>query len=254
MEPRLDLDQTANPVDPIGLFIVTPIKLYRDGLAHFLSTVDRIRVLGTATDDQAATERAVGLSPEVILLDMAARNGRELASALRSRLPGTAIVALAVPDSTGHVADCAEAGICGYVSRDGSLQDLVAAVILAHKGEAACSPRVTAELFLRIAQLADRSAQPPLTDTGVWGLTARETEVIALISAGMSNQQIARRLTIELATVKNHVHSILDKVGVRSRGEAVARLRHTDAPVASRASKTAAAQNHPDQLTRAPGR
>jgi DNA-binding NarL/FixJ family response regulator len=222
-----DLD--AAPADAaIGVFIVTPIKLYRDGIAHYLRGADHVEVLGAAAEGTTTIRLALELAPDVVLLDMALENSRATARALREALPDTRIVALAVPESEGHVLDCVEAGIAGYLARDGSLEELLATVRRAVNGEAVCSPRIAASLFRRIAALA--SSEP--TPTAAAKLTAREREVVALIDEGLSNKQIGRRLCIELPTVKNHVHSILDKLGAQSRTEAAALARR--APAGSR--------------------
>jgi two-component system, NarL family, nitrate/nitrite response regulator NarL len=164
------------------------------------------------------------LLPDVVLLDMALENSWLTARALHEALPRTAIVALAIPESEGHVLGCAEAGICGYVTRDGSLEDLLTTVVRAANGEAFCSPRIAAGLFRRVAALSSAGpARAPGSPSA--RLTGREVEVVGLIDDGLSNKQIARRLCIEVPTVKNHVHSILDKLGASSRGEAAARVR-----------------------------
>jgi two-component system nitrate/nitrite response regulator NarL len=150
---------------------------------------------------------------------------RDTARALRQLLPEIQIMALAVPEAEGFVVDCFEAGICGYVPREGSLEELLDRLTLAVNGKAQCSGRVTAALIRRLAARASDDGQgepavrPPIP------LTAREAEVVSLIEDGLSNKQIARRLFIEVPTVKNHVHSILEKLGARSRGEAAARAR-----------------------------
>jgi two-component system, NarL family, nitrate/nitrite response regulator NarL len=212
-----------------GIFIVTPIRLYRDGLAHFLRASAGVAVLATVDESATAVAMATDLVPDVILLDMALEDSRETARELRSAVPSAAIVALAVPDSEGYVVDCAEAGISAYVPREGSLDELLATILRAASGEATCSPRVAGELFRRIAALsasgADRGPATRADDAPSAPLTVREAEVIALIDDGMSNKQIARALCIEVPTVKNHVHSILEKLGARSRGEAAALAR-----------------------------
>ena len=208
-----------------GVFIVTAIRLYRDGIAHFLRSSGKVEVLGTAEESFTTVRMVVELLPDVILLDMALEDSRRTARTLRSAVPGAAIVALAVPESEGHVLDCAEAGIAGYVPREGSLDELLATVLLAICGEARCSPQIAGGLFRRIAALAGADRPEPQASDARARLTAREAEVVALIDDGLSNKQIARELCIELATVKNHVHSILEKLGASSRGEAAARAR-----------------------------
>jgi DNA-binding NarL/FixJ family response regulator len=208
-----------------GVFIVTPIKLYRDGIAHFLTASGRFEILDTACESEMTIRLATDLRPDVILLDMAIDRSRDTARGLRLLLPDVPIVALAVPDGEDLVVDCVEAGISAYVPRDGSLDQLLATLALAVKGEAECSGRVTGELIRRVAALAGQNGRGERELPAATRLTAREIEVVSLIDDGLSNKQIARRLCIEVPTVKNHVHSILEKLGAHSRGEAAARAR-----------------------------
>jgi DNA-binding NarL/FixJ family response regulator len=138
---------------------------------------------------------------------------------LAAAVPGARIIAVTVPEREADVLACIEAGAFGYVSREASLQELVRVVISASSGETLCSPRMAAVLVRRVAVLAasrvpDQSAH----------LTPREQQVVALIVDGLSNRQIARRLSIEIATVKNHVHNILGKLAARSRKEVAAAI------------------------------
>ena len=119
-----------------------------------------------------------------------------------------------------------EAGAAGYLTRDASLRDLFAALSSAVRDEVLCSPRIVASLARRLARLAEQHATRPTPAS----LTAREAEVVGLLDAGLSNKEIATRLCIELPTVKNHVHHILEKLHVNRRGEAAARLRGSFQP------------------------
>jgi two-component system nitrate/nitrite response regulator NarL len=206
-----------------GVFIVTPIKLYRDGIAHFLGASPPFEVLGTANEGTTTIRLVQELRPDVILLDMTLDRSRDTARALRLLLPRIPIVALAVPESDDDVVNCVEAGISAYVPREGSLDELLTTLVLAVRGEAECSGRVTGELIRRVAALAGRWQEQESPVATI--LTVREAEVVSLIDDGLSNKQIAHRLCIEVPTVKNHVHSILEKLGARSRGEAAARAR-----------------------------
>jgi DNA-binding NarL/FixJ family response regulator len=142
---------------------------------------------------------------------------------ITTALPEAKVVSLGVAEDDGAVLACAEAGAVGYVPREGSLNDLLAVIESVARGEAVCSPRIAAALLRRVASLAaHRSAnQIPAN------LTSREREIVRLIDAGLSNKDIARRLCIEVATVKNHVHNVLEKLHLHRRGEAAAHLRGT---------------------------
>jgi two-component system nitrate/nitrite response regulator NarL len=133
--------------------------------------------------------------------------------------PDLKIVAIAVSDIEQEVVACAEAGVSGFVSRNGSIQDLVTAVHCAMRNELVCSPRITALLFSRVASIRSERSHAP----GNGALTRREHEIVSLMTQGLSNKEIARQ-RIQNATVKNHIHSILAKLHVRRRGEVAARM------------------------------
>jgi len=104
------------------------------------------------------------------------------------------------------------------VPQDGSTEDVVAAVVHALKGELLCSPRIAAHLFSRVAALPDNRAGAPIHVL----LTRREREVAALLACDLTNKEIARRLHLGPATIKNHVHNILQKLNVHHRGDVAA--------------------------------
>jgi two-component system nitrate/nitrite response regulator NarL len=137
--------------------------------------------------------------------------------------PDIKVVALAVAETEDDIVSCAEAGIAGYVPREGSGADLLWTIEHVARGEAPCSPRVAATLMRRVAALA---AERRPASRGV-RLTPRQRQIVGLIGQGLSNREIAQRLCIELSTVTNHVHSALEKLGTHRRAEAVALLRRS---------------------------
>jgi DNA-binding NarL/FixJ family response regulator len=140
--------------------------------------------------------------------------------------PSTRVVALTVPEIERAVIACVEAGISGYVTREGSLEDLVAVVEGVVRGETIMSPKMVASLVRRVSALAgDRSEEAARAR-----FTLREQQIVDLLKVGLSNKQIAARLGIELATVKNHVHNILEKLHVHRRAEAVSLLMRRATP------------------------
>ncbi len=205
----------------IRVLIVAEIRLYREGLAEMLQCEPEIEIVAIAAGADEAVRTLREQQPDIVLLDVAIRESAWLARALVAAVPGTRIVALAVPEVEQEVLACAEAGVAGYVTREGSIEDVVAAVEAVARGEVLCSPRMAASLFQRVATLALERSPASIESR----LTNRELEILDLIDQGLSNKEIARRLTIELSTVKNHVHNILDKLNVSRRAEAAARAR-----------------------------
>jgi DNA-binding NarL/FixJ family response regulator len=205
----------------VRVLIAAEIRLYREGLADMLRQEPGVEIVGTASGADEAVRTLRALSPDVVLVDLGSLDNAWVVRALAAAVPGTRVVALSVPNTEPDLLACAEAGLAGYVTRDGSIEDVVAAVEAAARGEVLCSPRMAATLFQRVATLALERSPAAIESR----LTHRELQILDLIDQGMSNKEIARRLMIELSTVKNHVHNILEKLQVRRRTEAAARAR-----------------------------
>jgi DNA-binding NarL/FixJ family response regulator len=202
------------------VFIVSDVRLLRDGLVLSLSQQPSLGVVGSAELTISPTHVAAA-HPDVVLLDVGTPGGLDMLLAFRQALPDLKIVAIAVADVQQEVVACAEAKVSGFVSRDGSIQDLVTAVHCAMRNELVCSPRIAALLFSRVAAIGFERSHG--RDDSA--LTRREHEIVSLMTQGLSNKEIARQLCIQNATVKNHIHSILSKLQVRRRGEVAARIR-----------------------------
>jgi DNA-binding NarL/FixJ family response regulator len=205
----------------IDVFLIAGTRFYREGLADTLTRVAGICVVGMAAGSSDALPEVGLLSPDVVLVDTMVVGMLDLVRTLTVSAPAIKVVALALPERPTDVLACVEAGASGYVTEQASLADLAATVEGVARDEVRCSPRITASLFHRVAALAAAHRASPASPN----LTARELEILTLVDEGMSNKQIARRLCIEVATVKNHVHHILEKLQVHRRGEASAYLR-----------------------------
>jgi two-component system nitrate/nitrite response regulator NarL len=198
--------------------VASGVRIYREILASMLDADGRARVVARAGDWGACVDAASELAPDAILLDLA------LAPRLddvRSLAPAT-VVALAV-DGADEVLACGEAGACGYVTVDDTVAQAVERILAAVRGEVDAAPDVAARLLARVGEL--HAALPPRVD----GLTRREREIAELLGAGLSNKEIAARLHIEVATVKNHVHNIIGKSGAGDRRDAAERIRSAQA-------------------------
>jgi two-component system, NarL family, nitrate/nitrite response regulator NarL len=202
----------------IEVFVLVAVRLYRDGIVDALRRDPRFRVVGSAASLRTAREELEGLlsAPHVALLDLDLPDGYGAARGIREAWPTIAIVALAVREADEDVVSWAEAGVSGLVSRNASLAELLNAIDAAVDHELICSPAVAGALLRRVAAL---SSELPLHEGPP--LTRRERQIVRLIGDGLSNKEIAGALQIELATVKNHVHNILEKLSVGNRTEAV---------------------------------
>jgi two-component system, NarL family, nitrate/nitrite response regulator NarL len=203
----------------LRVLFCSPIRLYREGLVEVMSR--RGFIMASTEPVAAAVARAAeDLDPEVVLVDLAEPSGIETVRQLVAARPEAPVVALGVAERDAEVIACAEAGVAAYVTRGQTLDELGLALQAAAGGESPCSPKLTAILLRRLATLGGTEGAAPGTP-----LTPRESQVLGLIGKGLSNQEIAQRLCIELPTVKNHVHNVLGKLSVRRRGEAAAWLR-----------------------------
>jgi two-component system nitrate/nitrite response regulator NarL len=200
----------------IRVLIVVGIRLYRDGLAQLLGAQDGFAVVGTESHGTAAAPRVEQLRPDVALVEIGIPDLDAIARALSERPSPIPLVAIGIADSDSEVVACAERGAAGYVTRDASVEELTVTIRQAADGEFNCSPRTAGSLIRRLGALA---AELKLGPQRVQ-LTHREREVAALMRQDLSNKEIAIRLRIEVATVKNHVHNVLDKLNVHRRADA----------------------------------
>ena len=203
------------------LLIVSGVRLYREGLAQLIGRNEDFEVVGALATPPESQDEIDRLGADVILLDIATAGSYAAARRLTKTCVVPPVVALGVLDSDAEVIACTEAGAVGYVTREGSLEELVAVVQSAARGELICSPRVAGSLARRLATLAGETAEAQSRSR----LSRREREVAALIGEDLSNKEIAMRLSIEVATVKNHVHNLLEKLRVHRRSEAASAAR-----------------------------
>jgi DNA-binding NarL/FixJ family response regulator len=197
-------------------------RVVRESVALALERETDLTVVGLSDgqDGAALLGGPGGHAADVVVLDLAvvAMHGCET---IRSMAAGAhaRVLVIGVPDRDPEILAVIEAGAAGYVTRDASLSDLVASIRALARGQAVCSPRVVNLLFARVSALHESRSHHDARGNAPQ-LTRRELQVIALIEAGLTNKEIARRLTVEVQTVKNHVHNVLDKLHMRNRIEA----------------------------------
>jgi two-component system nitrate/nitrite response regulator NarL len=209
----------------IRVVVASHIRLYREALGRVLRqtaelTQDQapaVVLVGLAASAAEAVEQVHRLTPDIALIDMAMSDAFSAARQLGRSAAGSRVVALGMAENEAEVLNCAQIGISGYVTREASIDELLAAVEATARGEVHCSPKIAGSLFRRIAALSTERGN--VSSPGA--LTARESQILRLLQQGMSNKMISRSLGIELPTVKNHVHSILGKLGIHRRTEAM---------------------------------
>ena len=218
---------------PIRVVIADDHGVVRAGLRRILELEDDIEVVGEAEDGVRAVELAVQLQPEVVLMDisMPRLNGLEATRAIRQRAPSVKVVALTIHADDAYVVEVCRAGAWGYLVKDDEPGSVVKAVRQVAAGEMYIPGRLVASLVRALSHQGPAASWPssgadvaaalePVSGPDRPNLTARESQVLALIAQGRSNRQIAQALVISEKTVKNHVTSILRKLGVKDRTQA----------------------------------
>jgi len=202
------------------ILFISHVHLLREATLAVLDGADGIEAFGAFSRDTAEAV-ALKVMPSVVIIDVSHPEAAALVGAVQACVAKVRVVVLATRERDEDFLAWAEIGMFGYLGPDTSARDLFSAVRRVEAGEVVCPPRLTALLMSR---WADRSSGG-LMRAGIHALTSREREVAALLADGLSNKLIARRLRVAVSTVKNHIHSILDKWNVGSRGEAAARFR-----------------------------
>jgi DNA-binding NarL/FixJ family response regulator len=200
-----------------SLLIVSTVRLYREGMEASFAGRPEFTIAGAASTPEEALALIERCRPQVAIIDMANRDSLDIVRRMSALDRDLLIVGFGVDEVVSEIVTCAEAGLAGYVPGDASLDELMERVERVCLGELLCSPRVAAGLFRR---LSDGHGIGTESRTGAPDLTPREMQVWALIKQGQSNKMIARTLGIEVSTVKNHVHNLLDKLKVATRAPA----------------------------------
>lgn len=212
------------------ILIIDDYAVYREYLAHVF-TAHGATFAGRAWDRESLSAALDQLLPQVVLINMATKGSAVLLQQALSSGPDARTIVIGVSDDDeSEIVSFAEAGVAGYHMRTDSLESLLHLVHRVAHGGTMFSPKVSAMLLRRLSVLASERA--PSQAAGP-ELTARESEILAMLEVGLSNRQIAERLHIAVHTVKNHVHSLLKKLNVGSRTQAAAlsrSLRHGEVP------------------------
>jgi NarL family two-component system response regulator LiaR len=203
---------------PIRVLVVDDHLVVRRGLATLLLAFSDLLLVGEAQNGAEALELCATVQPDVVLMDllMPEMDGVEATHAIRARYPHIQVIVLTSMDEYDYVQRALVAGAEGYLLKSISADDLATAIRVALAGHPTPAP----ESFEDMAR-AVHAPEPARPEPGA-NLTAREHEVLGLLAHGLTNTQIGAQLNISRATVKFHVSSILSKLGVLSRTEAVA--------------------------------
>lgn len=223
---------------PVRILVADDHHVVRTGFAALLDTQQDFTVVGTACDGAEAVAACGDLSPDVVLMDvrMPVMDGIEATRQLAGQARGSArILILTTFDLDAYVYDALCAGASGFLLKDVTAERLFEAVRVVAAGEALLAPGVTRRLIAEFTRLRPRPGTRPAPELAA--LTPRETQVLRLVAEGLSNGELAARLTVTEETVKTHVSRILAKLGLRDRTQAVVTAYETGLVTPSRAPR-----------------
>ena len=211
-------------VTPVRVLVVDDQKVVRDGLAMMLGLLEDIEVVGVAVDGADALRQVDDVDPDVVLMDlgMPTMDGVEATRQLVARGARAKVVVLTTYADDQWVFGALQAGARGFLTKDAGADEIRTAVLSVAAGDAQLDPSVQRRLLEALASGAHVGIQPATPETVDDGLTARELDVLAEISRGLSNTEIAQRLFVSEATVKTHVNHLLAKTACRDRAALVA--------------------------------
>jgi DNA-binding NarL/FixJ family response regulator len=206
----------------IRILLVDDHDFFREGMRGLLATVPGTDVVAEASSGEAAIAVATKLQPDVVLMDlkMSGMNGIDATRQIVATSPHVGVLVLTMFEDDDWVFAAMKAGARGYLLKGSNQEEIVRAIRAVGNGEAIFGPGVARRLMRYFDTPAPLPASPIFP-----GLTERETEVLALIAQGLTNQQIADRLFVSVKTVRNHVSNVISKLQVADRAQAALRAR-----------------------------
>jgi len=214
----------------MNIIVLTPVRLLGDGLAACFSSRPGMQTIAVVNDLASLRDTLSTTETHVVLIDVT--QGVDLfdVRAIAFEWPDVPLMALGLNEQRQEVIRCGRAGFAGYVARDASIDALCNALSEIVAGRLACPPEISGGLLRALFRKEPRTDE---TDVDI-ALTRRESEVLELLGRGFSNKEIANELCLSVATVKHHVHHVLEKLQLQRRAQAMRRVR--DAPWLARVS------------------
>jgi len=203
---------------PIRILLVDDHTLFRSGLKALLQRQSDFEIVGEAADGLEGVKLCEQLKPDVVLLDidMPQMNGREALAQILVSQPTLAVLMLTVSEDGDDLAECLKTGARGYLLKNINADFLLDSIRRAVDGDSVLSPEMTSKLLLQLRSGEANKSKP----SGVEQLTQREREILAWLSRGISNKEIARSLDLAESTIKVHVQNVLRKLNLNGRVQA----------------------------------
>jgi NarL family two-component system response regulator LiaR len=205
-------------VKSLRVLLAEDHAVVRESISNFLDQQIDISVVGQASDGEEAVDLTLKLKPDVVVMDisMPKLSGIEATRKIKARRPTTAILILTAYDYDQYIFSLLEAGACGYLLKEVSSQELVEAIRAVNRGESVLHPAVAHKVVERFRQLGSHGKSQAL-------LTTREIDILQAAARGMSNKDIAAEFSLSVRTVEAHFTTIMNKLGVCCRTEAIVR-------------------------------
>ena len=207
----------------MNIIVLTPVRLLGDGLAACFSSRPDTSVLAVLNDLAGLRESLAETKVDAVLIDVTQGIDFFDMRSIAADWPDVALVALGLNEQRQEVIQCGRAGFAGYVARDASVDMLCQSLSEIVAGRLACPPEISGSLMRALFRSEARSE----TGEVELALTRRESEVLRLLGRGLTNKEIGGELFLSVATVKHHVHHILEKLKLSRRAQAMVRVRNT---------------------------
>ena len=209
----------------IRILLVDDQTMFRSGMRMLLSSQPDFEVIGEAADGEEALQKCASLKPDVVLMDlrMPVLDGAAATRRLRASQPAIRVIVLTTFDEDAAIFDGLRAGAIGYLLKDAPTDKLYEAIRAAARGETVLQPSVAARVVAQFTRLSDQA--PAWAQSLTEPLSPRELEILRLLASGSTNREIATQLVLAEGTVKNHVTSILGKLGVTDRTAAAMKAK-----------------------------
>jgi DNA-binding NarL/FixJ family response regulator len=202
-----------------SILLVEDNRLLRDGITAIINKQADLRVVAATAGNHDTLPQARTLKPQVVLMDLGLRseNGVRVVTTLSKEMPNTKVIGMGLIPSQMDIVELVEAGASGFILKDAPINHVLQTIRAVAQGIRILPPVLTGTLFSHVVEHAVRKARGKLPEAV--RMTKREREIIALVSEGMSNKEIAQRLNLSTYTVKSHIHNILEKMALHSRLE-----------------------------------
>ena len=214
----------------IKIFLIEDNRILRDGIKAIINKQADLRIVSATVGNHETLLKAQKLKPDVVLIDLGLRNksGLRVVSTMIKEMPQTKVIGMGLIPSQQDIIDFVQAGAAGFILKDAKVSDFLGTIRAVARGMNVLPPILTGSLFAHVVDHALQNGKGNLTEAVQ--MTKREREIVMLIADGLSNKEIAQRLSIATYTVKSHVHNILEKLALQSRLQISAYV-HNDEPL-----------------------